>query len=141
MQGHIHFPSIILWTVFNEVQMQSTYMLILLCCVSCVTLDEHCSRHSCLIFLCLKGWGQFDTVETVRWARTLDPSRLWDPASGWVDPADPTSSPSDGGRHGNATGWVRPTELHQLHPALVSVRYCAIRPGQRQTLKGPAQTL
>ena len=42
----------------------------------------------------------------MRWARTLDSSRLWDPASGWLDPKDATSSPSDGGRHGNATGWV-----------------------------------
>ena len=71
LQSHIHFPSIIYWTLFNE------------------------------------GWGQFDTVEMVRWATAIDPSRLWDAASGWVDPADSTSAPSDP-RHGNATGYVRP---------------------------------
>ena len=71
LQSHIHFPSIIYWTLFNE------------------------------------GWGQFDTVEMVRWATAIDPSRLWDAASGWVDPADSTSAPSNP-RHGSATGYVRP---------------------------------
>ncbi len=71
VQGHIHFPSIIYWTLFNE------------------------------------GWGQFDTVQNIRWARTLDSSRLWDTTSGWVDPQDSTSSPSNS-RHGNATGYVSP---------------------------------
>ena len=56
-----------------------------------------------------EGWGQFDTVDTIRWASKLDPSRLWDAASGWVDPADPSSSPSTS-NHGNATGYVG------LHP-------------------------
>ena len=81
LQSHIHFPSIIYWTLFNE------------------------------------GWGQFDTVEMVRWATAIDPSRLWDAASGWVDPADSTSAPSDP-RHGNATGYVR------HYPAVLLTEQC-----------------
>ena len=44
-----NFPSIVVWTPFNE------------------------------------GWGQHDTEEIVAYTRQLDPSRLIDNASGWVD--------------------------------------------------------
>ena len=32
-----------------------------------------------------EGWGQYDTQQVVQLARSLDGSRLIDPASGWVD--------------------------------------------------------
>lgn len=32
-----------------------------------------------------EGWGQFDTESLTRWAKSLDPSRLVDDASGWTD--------------------------------------------------------
>ncbi len=46
-----------------------------------------------------EGWGQFDTVEIGEWVRELDPTRLVDVASGWVD-------------HG--TGDLR--DVHVYHP-------------------------
>ncbi|CAK0785159.1 hypothetical protein CVIRNUC_008365 [Coccomyxa viridis] len=66
-----------------------------------------------------EGWGQFDTVDTIRWASKLDPSRLWDAASGWVDPADPTSSPSTS-NHGNATGYIGDIRSDHNYPAAMS---------------------
>ena len=32
-----------------------------------------------------EGWGQHDTLQVVQYAQSLDASRLFDPASGWVD--------------------------------------------------------
>ena len=32
-----------------------------------------------------EGWGQHDTFQVVQYAQSLDASRLFDPASGWVD--------------------------------------------------------
>ena len=32
-----------------------------------------------------EGWGQYDTQQVVQLARSLDGSRLIDPASCWVD--------------------------------------------------------
>jgi hypothetical protein len=32
-----------------------------------------------------EGWGQYDTVRVTNWAMSLDPSRLVNSASGWVD--------------------------------------------------------
>lgn len=46
-----------------------------------------------------EGWGQFDTVNIGEWVRDIDPTRLVDVASGWVD-------------HG--TGDLR--DVHVYHP-------------------------
>ena len=69
-----------------------------------------------------EGWGQFDTVETIRWASKLDPSRLWDAASGWVDPADPTSSPSTS-NHGNATVYVRSHPFQRCSAVKIGMKH------------------
>ena len=37
-----------------------------------------------------EGWGQYDKQRIVQFAHALDPSRLWGPTSGWVDPQDQT---------------------------------------------------
>jgi hypothetical protein len=37
-----------------------------------------------------EGWGQYDTQRIVQFAHAQDPSRLWGPTSGWVDPQDQT---------------------------------------------------
>ena len=37
------------------------------------------------MILYLAGWGQHDTVEVVKYAQSLDSSRIFDGASGWVD--------------------------------------------------------
>ena len=80
-----------------------------------------------------EGWGQFDTVDTIRWASKLDPSRLWDAASGWVDPADPTSSPSTS-NHGNATGYVRLFLLQRHNAANTDVKHCFKHPDKQSAV-------
>ena len=80
-----------------------------------------------------EGWGQFDTVDTIRWASKLDPSRLWDAASGWVDPADPTSSPSTS-NHGNATGYVRLFLLQRHNAANTGVKHCFKHPDEQSAV-------
>ena len=44
MQGHIHFPSIIIWTLFNEVRMRTPFVTVFLCHMTypilLVALDE-----------------------------------------------------------------------------------------------------
>ncbi len=63
-----------------------------LCC-----LQEHRSTPSIGIYTVFnEGWGQFDTQRLVQEAKALDPSRLWDAASGWIDPQDRTAYPPGG---------------------------------------------
>ncbi|KAK9908544.1 hypothetical protein WJX75_009475 [Coccomyxa subellipsoidea] len=44
----------------------------------------------------VEGWGQFDTQRMVQLGHELDSSRLWDAASGWIDPQDRTAYPPGG---------------------------------------------
>lgn len=58
-------------------------------------LQEHYSNPSIGIYTVFnEGWGQFDTQRIVQEAKALDPSRLWDAASGWIDPQDGTAYPA-----------------------------------------------
>ena len=48
--------------------------------------QEHRSFPSIVMWVVFnEGWGQYDTQQVVQLARSLDASRLIDPASGWVD--------------------------------------------------------
>ena len=38
-----------------------------------------------------EGWGQYDTQRIVQMGHSLDSSRLWGAASGWIDPQDRTA--------------------------------------------------
>lgn len=64
-----------------------------------------------------EGWGQFDTQRMVQLGHALDSSRLWDAASGWIDPQDRTAYPPGGdiNKPGpwfyHYTGYVRPPSL------------------------------
>lgn len=49
-------------------------------------MQEHRSFPSIITWVVFnEGWGQYDSVQTVQLAQSLDASRLVDPASGWVD--------------------------------------------------------
>lgn len=49
-------------------------------------MQEHRSFPSIITWVVFnEGWGQYDTQEVVQLAKSLDSSRLFDPASGWVD--------------------------------------------------------
>lgn len=49
-------------------------------------LQEHRSFPSIISYIVFnEGWGQYDTTRVVQLAKSLDPSRLFDGASGWVD--------------------------------------------------------
>ena len=49
-------------------------------------MQEHRSFPSIVMWVVFnEGWGQYDTQQVVQLARSLDSSRLIDPASGWVD--------------------------------------------------------
>ncbi len=53
---------------------------------SCDRMQEHRSFPSIITWVVFnEGWGQYDTQEVVQLAKSLDSSRLFDPASGWVD--------------------------------------------------------
>ena len=53
---------------------------------SCERMQEHRSFSSIITWVVFnEGWGQYDTQEVVQLAKSLDSSRLFDPASGWVD--------------------------------------------------------
>ncbi|CAL8469103.1 g8644 [Coccomyxa elongata] len=59
--------------------------------------EEHYSNPSIGIYTVFnEGWGQYDTQRIVQEAKALDPSRLWDAASGWIDPQDGTAYPAGG---------------------------------------------
>lgn len=49
-------------------------------------LQEHRS-FPCIVHYIVfnEGWGQYDTVRVVELAKSLDASRIFDGASGWVD--------------------------------------------------------
>ncbi len=61
-----------------------------------------------------EGWGQFDTQRMVQLGKSFDPSRLWDAASGWIDPQDRTAF-GDFNNKGpwmyHYKGYVRPLSL------------------------------
>ena len=60
-------------------------------------MQEHRSNPSIGIYTVFnEGWGQYDTQRLVQEAKALDPSRLWDAASGWIDPQDGTAYPAGG---------------------------------------------
>ena len=48
---------------------------------------ESCYNHPSIVMWVPfnEGWGQFDTSRIVAWAKTLDPTRLVNNASGWTD--------------------------------------------------------
>ena len=66
-----------------------------------------------------EGWGQYDTQKVVQFAHALNPSILWGPASGWVDPQDETFG--YGSLYEHYTGYV---SLLLLHPFC-----CLLNPG------------
>ncbi|BDA45139.1 probable beta-glucuronidase [Coccomyxa sp. Obi] len=66
--------------------------------------EEHHSNPCIGIYTVFnEGWGQYETQRVVQEAKALDPSRLWDAASGWIDPQDETAYPP-----GNQTDKSRP---------------------------------
>lgn len=64
-----------------------------------------------------EGWGQYDTQKVVKFAHALNPSILWDAASGWVDPQDETFG--YGSLYQHYTGYV---SLLLLCPVLLSAK-------------------
>ncbi len=49
-------------------------------------LQEHRSFPSIITYIVFnEGWGQYETLRVVDYAKSLDASRLFDGASGWVD--------------------------------------------------------
>jgi hypothetical protein len=49
-------------------------------------MQEHRSFPSIVAYIVFnEGWGQYETGRVTRLAQSLDASRLFDPASGWVD--------------------------------------------------------
>lgn len=77
--------------------------------VSCVCPQEHVSHPSIAMYTVFnEGWGQYDTQRVVQWAKSLDPSRLWDAASGWEDPQDRISYKDPGNKaYHHYVGYVR----------------------------------
>ncbi|BDA43732.1 probable beta-glucuronidase [Coccomyxa sp. Obi] len=68
-------------------------------------IEEHYSNPSIVQMETFnEGWGQYDTQKVVQFAHSLNPSILWDPASGWVDPQDETAG--YGSRYQHYTGYV-----------------------------------
>ena len=45
------------------------------------------ANHPCIVMWTVfnEGWGQYDTARLAQWVKELDPTRLVDDASGWVD--------------------------------------------------------
>lgn len=66
-----------------------------------------------------EGWGQYDTQRIVQMGHVLDPTRLWGPTSGWVDPQDATAS--QGSDYEHYTGYVRST-LAKIPTCISSAR-------------------
>ena len=53
-----------------------------------VMIEEHISFPSIVMYVVFnEGWGQYETERVTRNARALDPSRLYNCASGWHAPA------------------------------------------------------
>ena len=73
-----------------------------------------------------EGWGQFDTQRMVQLGHELDSSRLWDAASGWIDPQDRPAYPPGGdiNKPGpwfyHYTGYVRPPSLYRMSDTCIS---------------------
>ena len=74
-------------------------------CRSACMPQEHLSFPSIIQYETFnEGWGQYDTQRVVRQAKRWDPSRLFDAASGWVDPQDATDNA--GGYYQHYPGYV-----------------------------------
>ena len=75
------------WQLVRSLIFQST-----LCCAG---MQEHRSLPSIVAYIVFnEGWGQYETERVTRLAQALDASRLFDPASGWVDAPVRSSSRS-----------------------------------------------
>lgn len=49
-------------------------------------IEQHWSHPSIVMWVVFnEGWGQYDTARLTKWVKELDPSRLVNSASGWVD--------------------------------------------------------
>lgn len=51
-------------------------------------IEEHFSFPSIVMYVVFnEGWGQYETERVTKYVKSLDPSRLYNPASGWIDAA------------------------------------------------------
>lgn len=77
MQEHRSFPSIVTYIVFNEGWGQYPAVLRTLSCVTC-------DGPLLMPWRAVRA-GQYETERVTALAKSLDASRLFTPASGWVD--------------------------------------------------------